>query len=124
MVHVVLVPAVHCCNKVVLNRPCCVFASWLFSAKLVYKILQWVWRGPTLSIQFCNHLQLEKNLSLVIASQAEKNCCNRPAVLIPTCCEHTSLEELLTSGLTVLGVVCFLHSSDNSFFRSATGLCQ
>ena len=40
MVHVVLVPTVHCCNKVVLNRPCCVFASWLFSAKLVYKILQ------------------------------------------------------------------------------------
>ena len=40
MVHVVLVPTVHCCNKVVLNRPCCVFALWLFSAKLVYKILQ------------------------------------------------------------------------------------
>ena len=39
MVHVVLVPTVHCCNKVVLNRPCCVFASWLFSAKLFYKIL-------------------------------------------------------------------------------------
>ena len=37
MVHVVLVPTVHCCNKVVLNRPCCVFASWLFSAKLVYQ---------------------------------------------------------------------------------------
>lgn len=47
----------------------------------------------------------------------EKNSCNRPAILISTCCEHTSLEELLTSGLTVLGLVCFSHSSDNSFLH-------
>ena len=65
MVHVVLVPRVHCCNKVVLNRPCCVFASWLFSAKLVYKILQ---------RHFDFHARLTKQNFSSETTQASQSC--------------------------------------------------